>query len=853
VSRSSGESCWNAVMRSWRSITARSLHLGLMALAMAPWAGPELLAQSAGGAQTPVADRPILLAQNDDLAEPPPPPPLPDDVLVDDESPDQPPPEPSVSSVNPAKNIPPGEELVTIDFPEPTAIKDIIKAVAQWTGKNFILGQGVSSSARVAIISPQQITKEEAYQAFLSALNVAGFTTVDTGRVVKIIPTRQATSSNIKTFYGSSWAPMTDEIITQIIPLSYIDAQTVARQLRSILRESNAVPFPTTNSLIVSDTGHKIRRLLEIIKLLDVKGNQPQVAIVPILYTDANDIAKKIQDIFGRAGSRGGASLYLQKVIVDERTNSTILIGPPKGLDDVARLIKRLDRPLDEEAQQAGIHVRPLEYADAQKLAATLQSLTQSSASRSNSRLRTPVATRRLTTPNGTDPTRNGEGGDINAVADLGNVKITADVATNALIIQGSSAAYREVDNIIRLLDQKKAQVYIEADIIDVNVGKGLEIGGSAFAGLPTSSSDPYAFPYGWKPAAVGGFSALSNSSSVTSQQAATLFSAIPQRAVFGVLAKEPIEIVNGLKITPGAFIFALKNDSNANVLQTPSMLVQDNQEAEFNATEKEIVFVQETNAQTGTASQKPESIDAELSLKIKPQITKSDEVNMDLNLKADSFGRRDASGKPAQTVKRSFNSKVSVQDSQTIVISGLQKDIEIESFSKVPLLGDIPILGWLFRDSNTTRQKTNLMIFLTPYVIRDAVDLSRVYDKKLRDQTEFLEKFYGEDFREKEVFERLPTRADGRVPPEKLERTSESLSPDPEVRESPALPVRPEREQLELPSQDPDPIVVPGGDSGGGSSFGGGGDSAPPPPPPPPAEGGGDGGDIGGDGGGEG
>lgn len=840
MSRCSVDVNGSAAMLPWGVLRARFLRLLLALMLMGPWGGSELLAQSATDLSTEISGR-RLVAQNDANA-PPPPPPLPDLDPGEEESDKTAGEDVAAEKVNPAKNIPPGEELVTIDFPEPTAIKDIIKAVAQWTGKNFILGQGVSSSARVAIISPQQITKEEAYQAFLSALNVAGFTTVDTGRVVKIIPTRQATSSNIKTFYGSSWAPMTDEIITQIIPLSYIDAQTVARQLRSILRESNAVPFPTTNSLIVSDTGHKIRRLLEIIKLLDVKGNQPQVAIVPILYTDANDISKKIQDIFGRAGSRGGASLYLQKVIVDERTNSTILIGPPKGLDDVVRLIKRLDKPLDEEAQQSGIHVRPLEYADAQKLAATLQSLTQSSASRTSSRLRTSIASRRITSPNGSDPSRSGEGGDINAVADLGNVKITADVATNSLIIQGSAAAYREVDNIIRLLDQKKSQVYIEADIIDVNVGKGLEIGGSAFAGLPTTGSDPYAFPYGWKPASVGSFSALANSNSVSSQQAATLFSAIPQRAVFGVLAKQPIEIVKGLTVTPGAFIFALKNDSNANVLQTPSMLVQDNQEAEFNATEKEIVFVQETNAQTGTASQKPESIDAELSLKIKPQITKSDEVNMDLTLKADSFGRRDASGRPSQTVKRSFNSKVSVQDSQTIVISGLQKDIEIESLAKVPLLGDIPIIGWLFRDTNITRQKTNLMIFLTPYVIRDSLDLSRVYDKKLNDQKEFLEKFYGEDFREKEVFQRLPTRADGRVPPPKVERTNDLSTDRSQGNAVPRRPQRLESDRVELPSQDPDPIVVPGGDSGGGSSFGGG-DAPPPPPPLPPTDAGGDGG----------
>lgn len=769
----------------------------------------------------------------------------------------------------PAKKIPPGEELVTIDFPEPIPIKDIIKAVAQWTGKNFILGQGVSSSARVAIISPQQVTKEEAYQAFLSALNVAGFTTVDTGRVVKIIPTRQATSSNIKTFYGASWAPMTDEIITQIIPLTYIDAQTVATQLKSILRESNAVPFPTTNSLIVSDTGHKIRRLLEIILLLDVKGNQPQVAIVPILYMDANDVAKKIQDIFGRGGAKAGGSLYLQKVIVDERSNSTILIGPPRGLDDVVRLIKRLDRPLEDQSQQAQIHVRPLEYADATKLAGTLQALAQGSADNRAGALR---ARARAANPPGLPgtPGRPTEGEPV-SVADLGNVKITADGPTNSLIIQGSTAAFKEIDNIIRMLDRRKSQVFVEADIIDVNVGKNLNISGSGFAGFSDSN---FVYPFGWQPATAAGFSALSaGGGAASSAQASSLIAGLGPQAVFGVLSKQSIKIGDNLSLTPGAFIFALKKDTNSNVLQTPSMLVGDNEEAEFVATERENIFVLQTNATNGIASEKNEPLDAELSLKLKPQVSKADIVNMDLGLKADTFGRRSSTGRPEQTLKRAFSTKVSVQDGQTIVISGLQRDIEIEGEAKVPLLGDIPIIGWLFRNSDKTRQKTNLMIFLTPYVVRDASDLSRIYDKKMKDQEEFLQKFYGEDYRDRDVFKRMPNRSDGRVPPPKVSKessgpsdtsegsrktggegsssgssTTPSSSSEPpasgDTRKVESVTDEQNDAGIALPSRDPDPIVVPGSEGLGGGLGGGGdfGSSAPPPPPPPPPPSGGEG-----------
>jgi general secretion pathway protein D len=430
-------------------------------------------------------------------------------------------------------------------------------------------------------------------------------------------------------------------------------------------------------------------------------------------------------------------------------------------------------------------------------------------------------------------------------VADLGNVKITADAATNSLIIQGSSAAFKEVDNIIRLLDQRKSQVFVEADIIDVNIGKNLEIGGSAFAGF---NDNNFVYPYGWKPQQVARFSALSSGTAGTNAtQAAGILNSLPNNAVVGILSKQSINVA-GLNLTPGAFIFALKQDSNANVLQTPSLLVGDNEEADFVSNDQEVLFLRSSNTATSESGEKAEKLDAELSLKIKPQISKADVVNMSINLKADSFGRRDGGGRPVQTIKRAFNTKLSVQNGQTIVISGLQKDIEIDNEDKVPLLGDIPIIGWLFRNSSTIRQKTNLMIFLTPYVVRESSDLARIYDKKLSEQKEFLEKFYGEDYRDKEVFQRLPNAADGRVPPPKLSQEAQG--------ELPALEVAPGGDPgsgaaapaLQLPSEDPDPIVVPSGDAGSFSGGGGGGGAPPPPPPPPPPGDGGDGGDGGGE-----
>jgi len=318
--------------------------------------------------------------------------------------------------------------------------------------------------------------------------------------------------------------------------------------------------------------------------------------------------------------------------------------------------------------------------------------------------------------------------------------------------------------------------------------------------------------------------------------------------------------------LSPGALILALKQDSNSNVLQTPSLLVADNEDSTFEATERENILMFQEDPTTKLRTSRIENLDATLSVKIKPQISKADFVSMDVNIKADSFGRRNAENRPEQTNKRSFNTKVTVQNGQTIVVSGLQRDIEIEGRDKVPLLGDIPIIGWLFRNSNTIRNKTTLMIFMTPNVVRSSEDLGKIYDKKIKARDEFLKVFYGSDFKKRDIFKRLKTSEDGQVPVKSAaaSQTTEPAAPAPSAAPTPSpspealapapspspSPDAPAMEKLDqhslpkqsLPSSDANPIVVPGDAGGGGSSGGsvdlssGAGSQPPPPPPPPPA-----------------
>ena len=203
-----------------------------------------------------------------------------------------------------AAAVPPGQELVNMDFPEKTEIRDIVRAVALWTGKNVILDTNVSG--KIQIISPRRVTKEEAYQAFLSALNVLRLTTVETGKILKIVPISQAVRGNLRTFLGSKYTPLTDEIITQIIPLKYVDARSIQNTLSRIVTANSIVAYEKTNTLIISDSGFKVRRILDILELIDVQGQQPQVQFVPIRNADAKTIHDRVSEIL-KANSGGGS------------------------------------------------------------------------------------------------------------------------------------------------------------------------------------------------------------------------------------------------------------------------------------------------------------------------------------------------------------------------------------------------------------------------------------------------------------------------------------------------------------------------------------------------------------------
>ncbi len=632
-----------------------------------------------------------------------------------------------------AEALPQGEDLVNIDFPEPTEIKDIIKAVALWTGKNVILDRQVTG--KVQIISPRKVTKEEAYQAFLSALNILGLTTVETGRVIKIMPIRTAVKGNLKTYLGAKWTPRTDEIITQMVPLRYINAKSIQTTLSRIVSSNSMVAYEPTNTLIISDTGYKVRRVLDIVNLLDVQTQQPRLEIIPIRFSDAKSVAEKVRQLVtgsSRSKRLRRSSSQEYKILVDERSNSVIIFGPPRTIKDVKEMVKKFDIELDDPSRQATIHVRPLDYADAKILAGTLSALTG----------RSRRSTRRVPSKTRTS---------LAVVAQLDdNVKITAYEPSNSLLITGSRSAYQALNSIIRKLDMRRSQVYVEADILDINIEDSLVAGMSIFGGVGKSEGTKIIGTWegaGATSLAIGG--ALANSSGEEGTAAlgelAKLKDTFSKNLTIGILSGTKVNVPGLGEISPAALISLIKSDANTKILATPQILTSNNEVAKISSGETRLFTTTSTNPVTGADVQKLEKENANLSLKIKPNISHSNYVTLKIDLEANTFGTRISQQGLPNINKRQTSQLVTVKNGQTVVISGLMKTREIETFQKVPLFGDIPVIGWLFRNSTLNNVKTRLVIFLKPHIVHNAGDLAEIYRRKIKERDIFLDSV-GED-----------------------------------------------------------------------------------------------------------
>jgi general secretion pathway protein D len=626
-----------------------------------------------------------------------------------------------------------GRELVS-DFNFPDAdIMDIAKTLGRLTGKNFIFDKDVKG--RISIISNSPITVGDAWKAFLTALDMNGFALIPSGKYIRIARQRDARDKQLKTYTGD-YSPDTDALITRVFPLKYIDAEEVARTFRSFMpANSRIIPYEQTNTVIVTDTGSNIAKLNKMLDILDVEGYDAGIEVIPVKYASAAELSKLIDTLIpGTGGSPvGGAPVprfggggrtfsarrtkeggIINTIIADERTNTLIVHANSKGAGQVRALVNKLDQKQPAQVGGGKVHVYYLQFADAEQIANTLNSLSQTSG-----RPASPIL-------------GGGGGTGINPASQNifeGAVKVSADKSTNSLVVNASPADYGTVRRVIERLDIPRDQVYVEVVVMEIAMTKKFEF--SANVASPVS----------------GLFSTPNGDLLQSVTAPGTLTGAV---LGFKSGGSQSVQI-NGQTFTVSnvqGLIRAIQTESKSNVLATPQIIALDNTEATFDQTEK-IPVPSSTAVQGAGVSTSFTKESVPLSIKIKPQINKmSNFVKLDVEAKISSIQNESVpSALQSQTfgsLERSAKSSVFIGDSDTMVLGGLIRDQTSTAVNKIPLLGDIPILGWLFSSRTNTVQKTNLLIFLTPRIVRQYEKVRAILDRKLKERDDFIEKQFG-------------------------------------------------------------------------------------------------------------
>lgn len=626
-----------------------------------------------------------------------------------------------------------GPDVVNnFDFPD-ADIVEIAKTLGKLTCTNFILDKDVRG--RISIVSNAPITIGDAWKAFLTALDVNQLAIIPSGKYLRIAKQRDAKDKQLK-IYAGAYAPDNDGMITRVIPLKYINAEEVRRVFMNITAPTTRMlAYDQTNTLIITDTAANIKKLTDLIALLDIEGFDESLQVVKIRHASAEEIAKLIDQLIPSApggvpgappgvprfGSRSGFTQRKTKeggvishIIADARTNSLIVNANQKGFDQVKQLIKKLDTKVSLSQGGGRIHVVYLQYADAEQVSQTLNNLTSGSGTASS-------------------PIKPGvPGASTQTVLFEGAVKVAADKATNSLVVTASLSDFTLLKRVISKLDVARDQVYVETIIMEMSMDRGFAMSSSVVN--PSSG-------IGFLPNNDLANFLMNPLTGVTGLALGFKHGSSVNITPPGGGSSVSVSSIQGL-------VTALQSNSNSNVLATPQILTLDNQEASIEIGET-VPVPSVTAVQGAGTSQSFTREKVSLSLTIKPQINKiSNFVKMDIKQKYADFNNR-AVPKALQdqsfgTTERSSQTTVVVQDQDTVVLGGLIRDKVSESSTKVPILGDIPVLGWLFRAKSTQSSKTNLLVFITPRIIKHYQTIRTVLDKKLKERDEFLEENNG-------------------------------------------------------------------------------------------------------------
>jgi general secretion pathway protein D len=583
---------------------------------------------------------------------------------------------------------------VTMNFKD-VDLQVFIKFISELSGKNFLIDPNVRGT--VTIISPQKVTVDEVYRVFLSVLEVNGFTTVDAGQVVKIIPTAAARTKATTTVLQRQLGPQEDKIITQLIPLKYADATFLGRLLASLVERSGLlIPYQETNTIIVIDSQSNINRLVRIITELDVPGDE-EIWVVSLKHAKADDLARKLLAVFQERRVAGGPAPQELKIMADERTNSLVALAAPPQMARIRMLVERLDQSLVRSREN--IHIYSLQNAVAENLANVLAEL----------------------------PGKGTKDEQIKAPTISKDVQIISDKATNSLVIIAEPEEYAILQEVIKKLDQPRAMVYVEALIMEVSATKAMDLGVEWRLGNEYDGGFGAGEPGGvW-------FTGARGDTETASEIIST--GTLPVGFVAGVIGRG-ITLGNITFPTIASFVRAVKTDSDFNIISTPQILTLDNEEAsiEVGQTIPFVTRVDLGDQVTSRAIQSFEYKDVGVTLKVTPQINDQGFIRLQVEESVQAVLAQTALGGTVlapTTAYRTARTSINVQAGETAVIGGLIATTMDRGKTQTPCLGNVPALGWLFKSTSDRDDKTNLMVFLTPHVIWGTEEAREIYEIK--------------------------------------------------------------------------------------------------------------------------
>ncbi|MFT5895499.1 MAG: general secretion pathway protein D [bacterium] len=619
-------------------------------------------------------------------------------------------------------------------------IHSLIQTVSRQSGKNFIVDPRVK--ARVTVISSTPLNADELYETFLSVLQVHGYAAVPSGDLTKIVPDVNAKQGPVPEFSENS--RFSDQLVTKVIKVANVPAAQLVPILRPLVpQQGHLAAYASTNTLIVTDRASNIERLTTIINGIDRPDNE-EVEFVRLGHASASEIIRIITSLQSRGGQIDGTPGAV-RFAADERTNSILLSGDPAARTRMRGIIMNLDTPVESGGNTRVIYLR---YANATDLLAILTGVSAGQAKIGTAADAADAGSNSNTVASAATASGAQTGVPTASLirratqeTDRPNVDLQADEDTNALIITAAPDEMRSILAVVEQLDIRRAQVLVEAIIAELSTNNSSQLGVN-FAVDGSGQNRPAAY---------------------TNLGGAT-------QALVGTIASGGAALSQGLSLALGRFgtggidfgvlLSAIAADSDNNILSTPTLVTMDNQEAEI-VVGQNVPFV--TGTQLSSANDNPfqtiERQDIGISLKVKPQINEGDNIKMEIEQEVSDVSTTAVTGATDITTnKRSIKTTVLVENGQTLVLGGLIDDQISDTREKVPFLGDIPLLGSLFRYRTTSKSKRNLMVFLHPTILRDPETADYYSRSKYDDlRTAQLGLFDREDDFDKRIRPELP------------------------------------------------------------------------------------------------